>query len=59
MSKSKSYSKVSLLKVPRTYPESFRVIAQTLKEKIDYDIVFQGMRLKIARAIQLHYSADL
>ena len=22
-------------------------------------VVFQGMRLKIARAIQLHYSADL
>ena len=41
--------------VPRTYPESFRVIAQKIKDKID----FQKRQLKIECAIQLHYSADL
>ena len=28
--------------VPRTYPESFRVIAQKLQEKIDYEGRFSG-----------------
>ena len=28
--------------VTRTYPESFRVIAQKLKEKIDYEGSFSG-----------------
>ena len=32
--------------VPRTYPESFRVIAQKLKEKIDYEGRFSGHAIK-------------
>ena len=45
--------------VPRTYPESFRMILQKLQEEIDFKVVFQGTRLKIALAIQLYCSADL
>ena len=32
--------------VPRTYPESFRVIAQKLKEEIDYQGRFSGLAIE-------------
>ena len=45
--------------VPRTYPESFRVIGQILKEMIYFPVQFSGQTIEIAHTIQLHYSADL
>ena len=47
--------------VPRTYPESFRVIAQELYEKIDFPVRFSGQAIENCVAIQLllHYSVDL
>ena len=49
--------------MPRTYPESFWMIAKKLCEKIDFgvwkSVICGKSRLKIVRTIELHIGTDL
>ena len=45
--------------VHRTYPESFRVIAQKLYEEIDFPVQFSGKAIKNRARNAITLSADL
>ena len=43
--------------VPRTYPESFRVIAQNVLEEIDFPVQFPGQAIE--NHVQYNYATAL
>ena len=61
--KTKFGSIIFFILMPITYPESLGIIAQKLKEKVDFEIwkmvIACKSRLKIAHTIEVHTSADL